>query len=150
VIHSSRHLVALIAVALVFACTEPSPPLSDAGLTPTRSPRGVRINGLSRLLVIPAKFAGGGPEPIDGTGIRNQFFKDTRGGLGPVGEAFRLASSGSFYRQGEVTNWVQSSVRRDELTAVGVEAPTREGDYVLEALRAVDGMGLRPLRQQWP
>ena len=120
------------------ACTEPKP-TSDAGNYPyLRTPRGVRVFGTSRVLVIPAQFANSDPVPMDGRAIRNAYFGGPGGG--PVASLFALASGNRFTLVGEVTNWVQTSISSLELTQPGTNAPLKEGDYVLEAIRAVDDL----------
>jgi M6 family metalloprotease-like protein len=133
---AARPSFVFIAALLSVACTEPRP-ISDAGNYPYRlTPRRVRAFGTSRVLIIPARFANSEPVPMDGDAIRNAYFGGAGGG--PVASAFALASGNRFTLVGEVTNWVQTSVSSLELTQPGVNSPTREGDYVLEAVRAVD------------
>ena len=135
---AARPFFLSIAAALGFACTEPQP-VSDAGNYPYRlTPRRVRVFGTSRVLVIPAQFANSEPVPMDGRAIRNAFFGGADGG--PVASAFALASGNRFTLVGEVTNWVQTGVSSTELGQPGVNSPSREGDYVLEAVRAVDDL----------
>jgi M6 family metalloprotease-like protein len=125
----------LLAASVLTACTEPV--RSDIGDLPYRvSPRGVRVFGTSRILVIPAAFAGGAAPPMSGSSIRAGYFMGADGG--PVAAQFGLASAGRFRLVGEVTDWVQTRVRQSELGQVGIIAKSREGDYVLEAIRAVD------------
>jgi M6 family metalloprotease-like protein len=98
----------------------------------------MRVFGTSRVLVIPAKFANSEPEPMSGAAIRNGFFGGPGGG--PTAAAFALASGNRFTLIGEVTDWVPTNVTSTELGAPGINAPSREGDYVLEAIRAVDAL----------
>jgi M6 family metalloprotease-like protein len=138
-IRSARHRFLLIAALCGAACTEPRPPVSDAGTYPYRlSPRGMRVFGTNRILVIPAKFSNSAPEPLSGAAIRNAYFPG--GGIGPVASAFALASGGRFSLIGEVTDWVETNVSSTELGQPGVNATSRGGDYILEAIRAVDGL----------
>ncbi|MEO5567259.1 MAG: immune inhibitor A domain-containing protein [Gemmatimonadaceae bacterium] len=128
-----------LALLICAACTEPGPPISDAGDFPYRvTPRGVRVHGRTRILVVPTRFAQGAPDPLTSTGIRDAFFGGADGG--PVARNFWLASGLTFSLAGEVTSWVQSTVASSELGLNGQVAPTREGDYVLQAMRGVDNV----------
>jgi M6 family metalloprotease-like protein len=113
--------------AFVIDCQAISPDLAHRV-----SPAGVRIRGTTRVLVIPARFADGAPEPIPAAAIQAQLFGGPGGG--PVTESFRLASAGSFNLEGEVTPWVTTSVKLAALSAPG----SAISDYIVDALRSID------------
>jgi M6 family metalloprotease-like protein len=97
------------------------------------SPTGVRVHGTTRVLVIPARFADGAPEPVSAAVIREQLFGGPHGG--PVAEAYRLASTGSFELLGVVAAWVTTSIT---LTAASTPGSPAFTDYLVEAIQAAD------------
>lgn len=96
------------------------------------SPAGVRIHGTSSVLVVPARFADGAPEPLSASAIYEQLFGGPDGG--PVAASYRLASAGSFNLLGEVTEWVTTSVT----IATAMSPGNGFNDYLIEALESVD------------
>ncbi len=129
----------LLAFVFTTACgsvSEPEP-ISDAGPYPyRRTPSGVRTTGINRVLILPASFAGGGTPTVSPTAIRDLYFGN---GSGSIASSYALASRRMFTLRGEVAAWSQSTVAAVELgTSPGLISPTREGDYVLGAIRAAE------------
>ena len=133
-------LAGLIALTFAGACSEagPTEPLvSDAGPHPyRRSATGVRTTGTVRVLILPVQFFDGSAPPLSSGALKDRFFGGTNGGA--IAETYRLASRGMFTLRGEVAPWSHSPTIRRDFAGAPQNAPTRFGDYVLEAMRAAD------------
>jgi len=126
------------ALIVVGACTSATEPrVNDTGGFPYRlSANSVRVFGTTHLIVLPMQFADGASPPVTRQALAQSLFAPSNGG--PVAALFNLASGGMFTLRGDVGNWSRSTVRHDELGTRGRMAPTRDGDYVLEAIQAAD------------
>jgi immune inhibitor A len=113
------------------------PPVSDAvGFPYHRSTTGVRTTGTNRILILPVQFFDGSTPPVTRDAIAQRYFGGANGGA--VAEAYRLASRGTFTLRGDVAPWSHSLTVRRDFGGAPQTAPTRDGDYVLEAMRAAD------------
>jgi len=132
---TAYYLAAFAAVTACSSATEPR--VNDTGGFPYRlSGNNVRVFGTTRIIVLPTQFADGAPPPITREALAANLFASSNGG--PVAALYSLASAGMFTLRGEVGAWSRSTVRHDELGTRGRVAPTRDGDYVLEAIQAAD------------
>ena len=122
---------------VALACTDTTAPLDfDVREFPyARSNTGVRLFGMSRILVFPARFADGAPPPLSSGEIAAQLFSGAGGG--PVTQSFALASGNGFTLRGQVTPWVTTSVNIDDFGGPG-GPDTGWVQYVREAIRLVD------------
>src|SRR5688572_5765255 len=139
---SRRHGLPLL-LASAAACSdgvgvpEPGPldgpPPTPYALTPTK----VRVNGVTRVLVIPAQFSDGAAPPITATNLRASLFGDGKGG-GPIARTYTVASEGKFLLYGDVAPWVKTTISHTNLSAPGTVTLTREGDHVIQAIDLAD------------
>jgi len=97
----------------------------------------VRVNGVSRLLVIPAQFFDGAAPPITSSNLRASLFGDGKGG-GPIAKTYTVASEGKFLLYGDVAEWVKTQISHTNLGTPGTVASTGEGDYVIQAIDLAD------------
>lgn len=109
---ASRLVATLVVLA---ACSDgTAPQLEDPLPTPYQvSPRGVRVNGVTRVLVIPTRLAGGAAPSITPQQLRYEMFGGRDDGL--VSRVYGLASGGRFALRGDVAPWVQTTVARNML-----------------------------------
>ena len=135
---SSALILGLGTVAI--ACDSPTAPRPD--FDGTRFPyvvstTGVRLFGTSRVLVIPAQFAGGATPPLTQAELQLQLFGGADGG--PTARAFSHASGGAFQLRGQVSSWVTTTV-----TSTDFLVPTPPGGqsalarYVNSAVQLTD------------
>jgi M6 family metalloprotease-like protein len=96
----------LAAVAVVAGCSDSIVPTRiDPPPTPYRvSPRGVRVNGVTKMLVIPVVFEGGAAPAITPARLRSELFGDLDDG--GVTRAFGLAAGGKFALRADVVPWL--------------------------------------------
>lgn len=73
--------------------------------------------------------------PLTAAELQLQMFGGSGGG--PMNQAFSLASAGGFTLKGKVSPWVQTTVPA-LMSGVGIYGPTRQDDYVIEALLGVE------------
>jgi M6 family metalloprotease-like protein len=116
----------------VGACTDGNAPIPDVDPPPTpylRSSAGVRVNGATRVVVIPTQFADGpAPSPTwTPTEIQRRYFGGN-GVLGPAAAPYGVASEGKFRLRGDVTPWVKTTKNGLAITA----------DNVIEAVTLSD------------
>jgi M6 family metalloprotease-like protein len=121
-------------VAIVAGCSDGiAPAVIDPLPTPYRvSPRGVRVNGVTRFLVISARLAGGAAPPISAAQLQREMFGDRDDGI--VSRTYGLASGGKFALRGEVTPWIQtpvmlSTLNVDTLVAKSIGLADAMTDY---------------------
>lgn len=94
------------------------------------------MTGTNRVLILPAVLAGGALPSVSPTLLRDLFFGT---GSTSIASTYALASRKMFTLRGEVAPWSQSTVPATDLGLNGGQiAPTREGDYVLGAIRAAE------------
>ena len=130
-------------LASVAACSDGVEP--ETGTLPDGPPptpyavttNGVRVNGVSRLLVIPAQFSDGAAPPITSNNLRVSLFGDGKGG-GPIAKTYTVASEGKFLLYGDVAAWVQTTISHANLGAAGTSGITREFDHVIQAIDLAD------------
>lgn len=97
---------------------------------------GVRTAGNVSLLVIPALFTASPPSAFAPADLQARYF-DGPSSAGTLPAFFSEVSQRRFVLRGRVTPWVRTTVSPSE-TGPGTEGVTREHDYVIQALRAVD------------
>lgn len=114
-LRSLRGRLLLGATLALAACDGPvDPEREDPPPTPYRlTPRGVRVNGVSRVLVIPTLLAGGAAPTISPEQLRLQLFGDRDDGV--TSRTYGLASNGKFALRGDVASWVQTSLSFNSL-----------------------------------
>lgn len=124
----------LTSALLLVACSDG--PTGPDSYPPRQSSRGVRLAGPTRILVLATRFADSPESPLSAGSIRTYLF-----GNAPQGHLRRLfldASAGTFLLSGEVTQWLRTTVRTNELGEPGVVGPSRIADHVIEAIDAAD------------
>lgn len=129
----ARRTITILAAAAACSSDATSPPLPELGPLVN----GVRTGGTTNLLVIPALFAQSAPSPFTQADLQRRLF-DGPSPVGTLPAYFSEISGQRFRLRGTVTPWVRTSVGTSE-SGPGVEGASREHDYVIEALRSVDG-----------
>lgn len=129
-----RLTVGLALGVLVAGCSDD--PTGPSSYPARQSPRGVRLAGPTRILVIATRFADS-PEPaLDPSAIRTYLF-----GNAPQGHLRRLfldASEGAFTLTGDVTPWIRTTVPTNLLGEPGVLSASMLWDHAIEAIYAAD------------
>jgi len=133
---SGRHItarVAVVAVVLLTACHDVSAPVET-----TTGPivNGVRTSGTTSMLAIPALFASSTASRITPAQLQQRLF-DGPSTIGTLTGFYRETSNNRFTLRGRVMPWVRTTVDASD-SGDGIEGVSREEDYVIEALRAVD------------
>ena len=132
-----RRSALVLVLAVVSACSDGTAP-RDSGsdlpylLTTTK----VRVNGITKILVIPAQFSDGAPPQISAANLRTALFAG--GTAGPIAKTYAVASEGNFKLHGDVAEWVKTKVSRSELGNAGTIGINREFDHVIEAIDLAD------------
>jgi M6 family metalloprotease-like protein len=123
-------------LALVTACSSSTEPAPNPDIDPDigrwpyrRSANGVRFHGITRILVIPARYRDGLPEPVSAAAIRDSLFGGTNGGA--IAEAYRIASESSFTLRGDVAPWVRTTI-------AATADLTTASDFIAQAIEAAD------------
>ena len=115
----------------VSACSDAGP-IPDVDPSPTpylRSTAGVRVNGATRILIIPVRFADGPAPAATWTPAEiHRRYIGSNGVVGPTAAAYKVGSEGKFALRADVAPWVQ-------VTKTGSSLPA---DYVLEAIALSD------------
>src|SRR5262245_17265895 len=132
--HLPAVAAAAAAVVLLSACDATAPEDVDPPPGTVRNISGVRVEGMTRVLVIPARYADGLPPQFSAEELQRRLFGSGTGGVASLG--FRLASSGKFVLRGVVAPWVQTTVTAASVTEPGIVAPQRFGDHLVEAIHA--------------
>jgi len=129
---------ALLAVLFAAGCGEGiAPPEVDPPPSPyVRNGRGVRVFGVTNILVIPSLFLDGRDPPLTAADVRDRMFGT--GTLGPMARVFRLASANRFALGGGVAPWVRTSVLTGTFADPGTVGRTRFHDHVVESIAAAD------------
>lgn len=130
----NRAVAGLTATLLLMACSDG--PTGPDSYPPRQSPRGVRLAGPTRILVIATRFANSLEPAIAPLSIRTYLF-----GNAPQGHLRRLfhdASAGAFALTGDVTPWIRTTVGTSELGEPGILSASRVADHVIEAIDAAD------------
>lgn len=104
----------MFAIVAASACSDGTAPVPDTDPSPApylRTSVGVRVNGATRVVIIPARFADGPPPPAAWTQAeihRRYIGNNSIPGLTSV--VFRTASEGKFALRGDVASWVSTSI----------------------------------------
>ena len=114
------------------ACTDAAGPIPDVDPPPTpylRSSAGVRVNGATRVIIIPARFADGPAPARTWTPAEIQRrYVGRDAALGPAAQPYKVASEGKFSLRADVAPWVATTIN-----GLGVTA-----DHVVQAVNASD------------